>query len=129
MKLGSLHRHIKFAIFSALLVVGIALAYFRSRGTFSSVIGAFLAFAYAALTIVAVKAIGVTSGDNLESPVLGVRLNWKNIAKALVCLIATFAWIPIALSFVSDTTAGMFVLLTPPAILGTAALFFISRSY
>jgi hypothetical protein len=129
MKLSSLNQHVKLAICITLLIVGVALAYYRFRGAFSEALDMVLAFAYAALAIIVAKTIGVTSGDKLELPFLGLRINWRNIAKALVCLTATFVWIPIALSFVSNTTAGMFVLLTPPAILGTAALFFISRSY
>jgi hypothetical protein len=128
MNLNSLSRHAKLAIAITLLVAGVALGYFRSRGAFSTPLGAILAFAYAALAITVAKTIGVT-GDKPQLPFLGLRLDWRNIAKAFVCLTATFVWIPIALSFVSNTEAGMFVLLTPPAILGTAALFFFSRSY
>jgi hypothetical protein len=128
MNLNSLSRRAKLAISGTLLIAGVALVYFRSQGAFSTTLGAILAFAYAALAIIFAKSIGVTGGKP-QLPFLGLRLDWRNIAKAFVCLTATFVWIPIALSFVSNTPAGMFVLLTPPAILGTAALFFFSRSY
>jgi hypothetical protein len=129
MKLNSLNRKTKLAIVVTLLLAGVIMAYYRSRGVFSEALEMVLSFAYAALAVFAVKTIGVTSGDNPKSPFFGIRLNWRNVAKCGVCLVAAFVWIPIALSFGSDTTAGMFVLLTPPLILGTAALFFISRSY
>ena len=85
-----------------------------------------LSLAYGALTVFLVKR-GSASLKGVPAPRL--RINFKELAKAAGCLIAMFLWIVIALSLVSNTMAGMIVLLIPCFLLGTAALFFFSRSY
>jgi hypothetical protein len=88
-----------------------------------------LSLAYGALAVFLAKWGGASLKGQSGVPAPRLRINFKELAKAAGCLIAMFVWIFIALSLVSNTMAGMIVLLIPCSLLGTAALFFFSRSY
>jgi hypothetical protein len=57
------------------------------------------------------------------------RIYWKQVAKALGCWAAMLLWIPISLNLFGDGRLGIIVLGAPMLVLGTASLFFFSRSY
>jgi hypothetical protein len=86
-----------------------------------------LSLAYGFFVVVLGKRLQTRLRNQPDTPLF--HIDWKELAKAAGCFVAMILWVFIALSFVSDTTAGMTVLLVPCSILGIAAAFFFSRSY
>jgi hypothetical protein len=111
------------------LAAGILLMYYKSHGVQSRTWGTFLSFGYGALAVLLSKKLNLSPKGATDVPFPGIQINFRALAKAAGCLVAMIVWIFIALSLVSNTTAGMIVLLVPCFIFGTAAVFFFSRSY
>jgi hypothetical protein len=88
-----------------------------------------VSLSYGALAVFLVRRGSASLQGQAGVPTPRLRIKFKELAKAAGCTITMILWIFIALSLVSNTTTGMIVLLIPCFLLGTAALFFFSRSY
>lgn len=88
-----------------------------------------VSLAYGIFVVVLGKRLQTRLSNRPDAPLFSVHIDWKELAKAAGCFAAMILWVFIALSFVSDTTAAMIVLMVPCSILGIAAAFFFSRSY
>jgi|SRR5580692_8791843 hypothetical protein len=117
------------AVAIAVLGLGAILMYYKSRGVLSPIWGALLSFAYGVFALILTKKLSAYLKGESNVPILSIHINFKELAKAATCIVAMVIWIFIALSIVSNTTGGVIVLMVPCFILGTAALYFFSRSY
>jgi hypothetical protein len=88
-----------------------------------------LSLAYGFLVIVLGKRLQTRLSNQADTPLYSSHIDWKQLAKAAGCFVGMILWVFIALSFVSDTTAGMMILMVPCSLLGIAAAYFFSRSY
>lgn len=123
-------KSIKVAVFAVFaLGLGMILMYYKSRGALSPMWGSFLSFVYGVLVLLLARKLSASLKGESSVPLLSFHINFKELAKAAVCIVAMFIWIFIALSIVSNTTGGEIVLMVPCFVLATAALYFFSRSY
>jgi hypothetical protein len=90
--------------------------------------GAIVSVAFGGLIVyIAMRVQPLRDGQSTTVP--RFRIHWRELLKAAGCVIGIFVWILAALPFISDTIGGMIILLAPCLVLGTAALYFFSRSY
>ena len=111
------------------MLLGILLMYFKSRGVLSPMWGALLSFVYGVLALLLARKFGASLKGESSAPLLGLHINFRELAKAAGCTVLMIIWIYIALSVVSNTTGGVIVLMIPCFVLGVAAVYFFSRSY
>jgi hypothetical protein len=112
-------------VYGLLIVSGIALAYFELRDIFPPLVEVVLPIAYLALVLVVVKHGFPASDSGVRKPIFEIRLHIPNLAKSLICMVASILWAGLAASLTTDTSVGNAIAAVPAlAILGVGAFYF-----
>ena len=129
LKLLGFSKRLKVSILCVLLLLGIALFYAEIRGVFSLPLRILIPIVYIAVVGLLLTAGIAPQPGRYGGQSFGVRLNFLDIARSGICMIASLAWIALGLRLVPDTPAGAALLLAPFFVILGAGIFFLGRGF
>jgi hypothetical protein len=129
LKLFGFSKRSKMRVLCALLLLGVALFYGEIRGAFSLPLRILVPIIYIAVIGLLLTAGIAPLPARYRGQLVGGRLNFLDIARSGICMIASLAWIALGLRLVPDTPAGATLLLAPFFVILGAGVFFLGRGF